>query len=38
MAEWLGQTSQGCKMRYHDLDVVGLNPSLVELGVCSTSV
>ena len=40
MAEWLEQASHGHEMYYHDLEVIVLNPSWVELGVRirSTSV
>ena len=38
MAEWLGQVSWEYKMCCHDLEVMGLNPGRVELGVCTTSV
>ena len=38
MAEWLGRVSQGLEMYCHDLEVMGWNPTWVELGVRSTSV
>ena len=38
MVEELGRTSQGHEMYYHDLEVMGLNPGWVELGVRSTFV
>ena len=38
MAEWLEQASQWHEMYCHDLEVMSLNPSQNELGVCSTSV
>ena len=38
IAEWLGQMFQGWEIYCHVLEVVGSNPSRVELGVCSTSV
>ena len=38
MAQWLRQTSLGHKITVYDLEVIGLIPSQVELGVHSTSV
>ena len=32
------KTTASQKCTAHDLEVIGLNPSRVELGVCSTSV
>ena len=37
MAEQLEQASHGHEMYCHDLEVMSLNPSQVELGVHSTS-
>ena len=37
MAKWLEQVSQWHEMYCHDLEVMSLNPSRVELGVHSTS-
>ena len=38
MAEWLQQASQWHGVYRHDLEVMGLNPGWVELGVRSTAV
>ena len=38
MAEWSEQASQRHEMHCHDREVLSLDPSLVELGVHSTSV
>ena len=38
MAEWLEQASQWHEMYCHDLEVMSLNPSRVELGVRTPSV
>ena len=38
MAKWLEQAFQWHEMYWHDLEVMSLNPSRIELGVCSTSV
>ena len=38
MAEWLEQESHWHKMYCHGLEVTCSNPSMVELGVCSTFV
>ena len=38
MSELLGWVSQGHEMYCHDLEVMGLNSSSVELGVHSSSV
>ena len=38
MAEWLEQVSQGHEMYCHNLEVMSLNPSRDECGVCRTSV
>ena len=38
MAEWLEQVSQWHELYCHDLEVMSLNPSRIELGVRSTSV
>ena len=35
MVNWLGSACQGHEMCCHDLEVMGLNPSQVELGVSS---
>ena len=37
LCEWLGWVSQGCEMYCGELEVMGSNPSRVELGVRSTS-
>ena len=38
MAKWLEQECQWHEMYCHDLEVMGLNPGRVELGVRGTSV
>ena len=38
MAKWLEQASQWHEVYCHDLEVMGSNPSLVELDVHGTSV
>ena len=38
MAEWLEQASHLQEMYFHNLEVMSLNPSWVELWVHSTSV
>ena len=38
MAQWLRRVSQGYERIVRDLEVMGLNPGWVELGVHSTSV
>ena len=38
MAQWLRQASQGHEMYCHDLEVMGLNPGWVDLGVHGTFV
>ena len=38
MTKCLGRASQGHEMYSHDLEVMGSNPDLVELGMRSTSV
>ena len=38
MAEWVGWASQGHEKHSYDLEVMGLNPSRIELWVHSTSV
>ena len=38
MAEWLGRASQVYEMYCHDLEVMGSNPSRVELEMRGTSV
>ena len=38
MAERLEQVAESYEMYCHDLEVMGLNSSQIELGVCSTCV
>ena len=38
VAKWLEQTSYGCEIYCHDLEVVSSNPIRIELGMHSTSV